>query len=309
MSMARKVRAEPLVLPNWAETTIDRGWSDYAYKAGEHGRDEEGYAAMTGRLLALIAAVDRGHDIDAGVWRSVRGELAIEPLPCCGTRPAVADAQPTKVFARLATDFDPAVDSDAPDALLGSWAAMLDARVALERRALVSAMAAAAFTITPEFDRTAIRAWLHDERRPSRAQRAQALAATRAPYAPWRIHQEADGWRMEPLVPIRAWWTPPPMSLEEAGGVDGGPTDGGLLFARVVPGEEGWQMIAPIVLPVTPPDAWWRAVFLRHASLLQTENRSLRLEDVCRRIGHRMCREAHQWWWVQRSRYRVAGSS
>jgi hypothetical protein len=295
MSMAQRVRAESLQEPDWPEGSVDAGLSDHRYWLGEAALSDEAYGVAVRDLAAWLADADAGAGA-ADRWRALRERLGVTVAAPCLGQPEPFDPPGDAVYARLATDLTPDLGDLGPRTLLGDSMDELDRFDPFHRRAVRNALAATAFTIPMGETRTPLRAWLQDNQRPPREHLDPVRVAARAPYAPWRLSEADGGWRLAPILPVADWWVPSQvLPLSSVGGVWGGPVDQGLLFARIVPGPSGIRVIAGLALPEVPPWAWWRGLLARHLAVVQAENRSLRFEDVLRRLGHRLCAEAHTW--------------
>lgn len=299
-----RIRSGALEDPDWPPPD-DAGYADHVWLAEEQPLELAVYQQTLAELGQMLDGIASGLEPHAGAWRHVLGRLGVTPAESSGERPDARWMPPsTERYATMALDADPALVDDATSALLGPWSAQLSARVPWHRRAMVAAVAAACFTIPPGGDRSGLRTWYRDKPQPGRRHRERVRMACRSPYLAWRLVDfSGQGWRVAPLVPIRSWWCPSePVCLEDAGWVDDGPCEGGMLFARMVPTPEGWQAIAPLVLPSCPPAPLLRGWLALVEDPQLVVNRSLRREEVLHRRGHVMCGWAHQWWWSVRHR-------
>lgn len=247
--------------------------------------------ALPAEALRLLRAADDGHG-------------APEPfeLPTCGER-LVADATPSssRALAKLALDASPDVGDAAVTWLLGPWAELLDVRRPAHRYAWISAVAASAFALATDLERSPFRSWCRDDPRPREHERRDVIAVHRAPFAPWRlVAPEGDGWRVVCALPLGPGMVPDvPVSLAEAGFVDEGPRPGAILFARLSPViGGGWTAFSPLVVPGEVSNAALRGWLARVAWPLLQENPEFRLEDVLRRAGHHMVALAHRAAWL-----------
>lgn len=305
----QRKRAETLWRLPWPEG--DAGYGDHVYWS-EDPLTPDVYARAAEALGRELDGVETGRPVDMTAWRALRRRLEADAvLNRCGDGVDVPTVPATQVYAALATDFMPGAAHDAPRIVLGPWLDGLDRQQTPHHRALLAATATAAFCRPHTLDRTPLRAWQRDGKvLPPAWLRAQVLAPARTPYAPWRLRAAGAAWHLEPLLPMQPQWVPTvPVTLEDAGWVDGGPREGGLLWARVVPTHAGWRVVAGLVLPEVPPEAWLRGVVAHVAASQLVDNRMVRFADVLRRCGHWMAGEAHAWWWVTtRRRRRRPGS-
>lgn len=280
----------------------DDGFVDLARIKG--ARPERApYARAVAGLDELLRQVDAGRSIAAARWSAACDALAVpeRPRPSPHRPDPVDQLPPVAELVRLTTDFAPAAGADAPPALLGPWSDTLDPRDPLERRCLMHAVAASAFQVHPEGRRTPVSGSDAEAGLPRGVERGRRAAITRAPFTFWRLsdHRGGDSWWVDELFGTGPRWRPNhPLDLSGASGVAGPPRRGGLLIARVVALEHGWQAFAPMVLPEVPPPAlrerWLRLVSTRQ--LLRERGRYL--EDVLASAGSRLCRRAHAWAWA-----------
>lgn len=299
----RRVRGAALGRSVWPPARGDHGLADHQLLAGPDALDARAYAEAIEEFAGLIEAVDAAEPVDRRRWLAALARLGVHAVRESEPHPSLllGEVMSTIELAAIALDFVPEMADDAPHAVLGPFTSALDARRTSHRRALRAAIAAAAFAAAPGAERSALRAWSREKPRPTDVDRDRLLAVTRTPFAPWRL-VEARGpdWSIAPLSPLPRGWVPDqPVRLEEVGAVDGEPAPGALLFARVVRLSAGWQVVTPLLLPEVPPAALLTGWLARAFDPDRVENRALTLLDGLRRHGHRVCAEAHRWWWCE----------
>lgn len=251
-------------------------------------------------VRAVFGAIGSGEPFDRqALQRALEARGVVWPLRLNAEPPPVIDEAPhNDVFTRIALDIAPAAGEDGPRVVMAGWHSVLDLADPVHLRAWAGAVAAHAFVASGSKDRAPVRSWLQDGRRIVRPGRDGIAAAARTPPVPWRLHAQGERFAVEPLLPVHPAWVPSEaVDLSGVGGVDGGPVDGGMLLARLVPGPVGAVPVAGLALPQVPDAARLEAWFAHCALPQVVVNPDLLVEDVLRRGGHGIYRQAHAWWW------------
>lgn len=292
------MKSAPLLGLPWS--TVDEARDDHTGWLGPHALDASAHDRARADLQAQLEGVERGRLPDVAVLRSVSARLGLRAAPPVSTFVPVPapDVAATDELVRVALDYEPDAGELALEALLGPWASRLDLTRPLHRRAWVAAVACSAFADHPGTDHPPVRSWVLDrKRRRVDAARTRLLALAHTPPAPWRlVAQEADGWRVAPCLPMHPGWVPDaPVDLSEAGGVDGGPAEGALLWARLVPVPGGHVARTALLLPRVPPRELLIGALVDVGLVVSSSGRALKLEDVLRFSGHHLIRACHVW--------------
>lgn len=252
-----------------------------------------------------MAAIDAGDATGAARWAEVarRADLAVGP-----DGPRVGPLRTTwlpdtAALARVALDASPDRGADAPAAILGRWADGLDLRRPAHRAAWRSAVALSSLAFDDALGRHPLRAAMRGQPRPPLPVRDGYHAAYRAPYLPFRIEGPAAQARLRPLLGVGAGWHPVgAVDLQGVGAVDGGPIDGGLLLARVVPvevdGGTRWVPLCGLALPRVPAPARLEGWVARLAVGQRLVAPNTSPAEAVRRAGHQLAGFAHRWWWT-----------
>lgn len=244
-----------------------------------------------GQLAVDLAAVEAGLAPPGDVL--LRAErlglttpLAPEPAPL------VAGPLPSEVdLVRIATEYDPAVASSAPDVVLGPWADLAD------RHTRLVAVAWGALFPGDGWDTSPASRYLGSKPGPPPGLRPGFVAVLRTPPAVWEI-TGVDGDRIE--VADTLGLDPPvgPVQLRPPGTPTGAPRVGGWLMARLVPTPAGWQAVTPIVVPRAPAVlARWRLWATLGARAADPRVRTF--GDVLRARGHHLARRLLETAWTE----------
>lgn len=199
-------------------------------------------------------------------------------------------------MARIACDIAPASGNDGPDRVLGPWADELDARQPADRRALITATAAACFFPPDDDPQTPFEAWCRRPPAPSVAERARFRAVARAPWAIRRITGT------DPLCSVDATgladaWTPGDQLTVAPIASLIAPRVGDTLVVRAVRLADGeWIAALALVVPGFPPDsaiAGWVADAVARSD-------GLTVERALARHGQVLVRRACERAWARR---------
>lgn len=155
------------------------------------------------------------------------------------------------LWVRIATDACPASGEDGPAAILGAWADQWPVDEGA-RRARAVAVASLAMAADPGAGRAPVIGWRSSRPRPPRRLREASIEVAKAPWWPWRLVESRGGerWRIEGMA---AWpsqsWPQEPVDLSGWGSVDGEPSPGRVVLARLVRAPDGWWGAMPLLLP------------------------------------------------------------
>lgn len=292
------MKSAPLLGLPWSSLELAR--EDHIGWFGPHALDPDTHDRTLASLSAALEGVERGVAPDPGALRAAIALLGLRSAPPVSAQVVVraADVASTGELVRVTLDYEPDAGELALDAVLGPWASRLDLRQPLHHRAWIAAVAVGAFADHPGTDHPPVRSWILDRKRHRLdAFRGRLLALSNTPPAPWRlVSQTQDGWILAPLLPLAPDWVPSgPVDLSEAGAVDGGPAEGALLWARLVPTTTGHVARAALLLPRVPPRELLVGALVQVGLASSTSGRALKLEDLLRLCGHRVIRACHMW--------------
>lgn len=292
------MKSAPLLGLPWSSLEVAR--EDHVGWFGPHALDAASHDRALADLSVALEGVERGRLPDLPTLRATMSRLGLRAAPPTSAQvvPRASDVAGTDELVRVTLDYEPDAGELALEAVLGPWASRLDLTQPLHRRAWIAAVAVGAFADHPGTDHPPVRSWVLDrKRRRLDAFRERLLAMSNTPPAPWRLVAETSGgWTLAPLFPMHPDWVPSgPVDLTEAGGVDGGPAPGALLWARLVPTTTGHVARAALVLPQVPPRALLVGALVQVGLVSSTSGRALKLEDVLRLCGHRLIRASHVW--------------
>jgi hypothetical protein len=242
--------------------------------------DESRYLNLDARFEALYRALLDGEHV-YGELSKVARALLVWGAPTHDRRPApiVPHVLDDRDLALMAEDQLSQLGIIAPDRILGPFA---DAVLPRSLRVV----AGAAMCFAPEVP-PGVPAWSRVIKRPPRPPRDVRMALramARVPPMVWRIGSDD---MVDPYLPVAP-------SVVPTGPVTGLPPTPGVV-GRMVPGPDGWVLVAGLPLPALPPAESLSARL--HLELLRLRRRERRLsfEDLLRDRGEVLYRSCAEW--------------
>jgi len=274
--------ADPFRDPWWDESAAGRKLRPVA--------DPEAADAF----LALLERVESGlagaAEIEGaarrlGVWGPVRRDGR--------TVPVVADRVPAEhEVVRMGTDLNPALGNEAPELVLGPWAATLDPGAPHHRRATRMAMAHCTYGALDGAQLSPFVVWCRRRPPPPLPERLAFRAIAHAPVGLYRLRQVGERYELHDLLGLGGSWSG--VVMTDPGWVD---VPGEVCVARVVRSAAGPVAVMGLLLPKAPPTPLLRTWL--HLDLLRSRvhHRGITLDVVLRKRGHVLVRRVHEWWW------------
>lgn len=270
-----------------------------------HGLSPEQITSLTARFLDLIDEVELGDrspdDPELAAHLEalhLDGRVHLEKV-----HDPSGPIGPWADWVRIATDWEPTLGVDAPEAFLGPFADELDAYVPHHRRLLEACVAASVFAELAGEGRTAFELWTTARPNVPLDERDRLRPVERAPWGAFRVSDLSDqGLATAVLTDLLG--LAPRFIPKGRVGLDGiiglwPLRDGDLVFARVVYDAERWWAPVGFSVPWDIPAETLRGWMALEGASFRLGWRRASQEDLLRRRGHVLIRKAHEWGWAE----------